>query len=331
MFFAGTNFLLARRTVEPQFCEWHSINFMHIVFRQIPVALACALFCSPLTGLALTTNLVPSADTSIRNNTPDSNYGGLTSLLLGRAVTGAVVNRGLIRFDVADRVPAGATITAVSLQVTLTLDPTPAANFGLHRVLREWGEGDKSTPPNFGGAPATANEATWNSRLHGAAAWGAPGGQSGVDFVADSSATTVLGGVGGQFSSAEMLADVELWRNNAGTNFGWILIAVGEPASTGKQIGSRENPGNEPVLTIEYTVAPEPTPPLISGTTLDGNEIRFSFIAEQDLTYAVEFRGTLAGGDWSVLTNIPAQPAETLIQISDAVSSPERYYRIRTP
>lgn len=298
---------------------------------RIGLTLAAICLAGALNVTALTTNLVAVADTALRNSAPDSNFGATPSLPVGVAMSQPLINRCLFKFDVADRIPANATIVSVTLHLTLTVNPTPAHDYSLHRLLKDWGEGTKSAPANFGGAPASAGEATWNSRMHGTELWGVPGGQAGSDFVTAASATSELTGLGGTFTSGEMLNDVQLWLNDPGANFGWILMAAGEPLGTGKQIGSRENSGNEPVLAIEYTVPSEPAPPVITAPVFDGSQVRFSFMAEAGAPYTVQYRESLAPGDWTSLTNVPAQPAQALIEVSDTPASAMRVYRVRTP
>ena len=56
-----------------------------------------------------------------------------------------------------------------------------------------------------------------------------------------------------------------------------------------------------------------------------------TFAAVSNRTYAVEFRDSFSGGSWGVLTNIPALPANTTIHITNAIVSPQRFFRARTP
>jgi len=74
-----------------------------------------------------------------------------------------------------------------------------------------------------------------------------------------------------------------------------------------------------------------PLPPTIFGVALAENQIRFAFIAQSNRPYAVEFRDAITNGNWNVLTNIPAQSANWMVQTTNTVSSNERYFRIRTP
>jgi hypothetical protein len=84
-------------------------------------------------------------------------------------------------------------------------------------------------------------------------------------------------------------------------------------------------------LAAPIVLAAAPQTPAISAPTLDGNQIRFSFMAQSNFTYTVEYCDSLTAANWTMLTNIPAQPADGTIQISDTVSAAERYFRVRAP
>jgi hypothetical protein len=87
------------------------------------------------------------------------------------------------------------------------------------------------------------------------------------------------------------------------------------------------------VLEINYTlpVSPPATPPRLFDASLVGNQIRFSFNAESNRAYTVDFRDTLGTTNWSELISIPAQPADETIQITNYVAGDERYFRVWTP
>jgi len=213
--------------------------------------------------------------------------------------------------------PTNAVISSASFTLTVVQNGTATANYDLDRLLVDWSESD----------------VTWNTRIAPATAWTAGGGQSGTDFAASPSATTSFGSAGSTttFASAGLLADVQQWANHPDLNFGWMLLASGEFSSTGKIVGSRENPGNEPVLVIDYALAAPPIPPLISGVTSAANQFGFSFNAESNRTYAVEFCGDLPGSSWNVLTNIAATPNAATVNVSDPLTTSNRFYRVRTP
>jgi hypothetical protein len=170
-------------------------------------------------------------------------------------------------------------------------------------------------------------EATWNSRF-ASTPWLAGGGLSGVEYVPTASVTAQVDET--IFSSAGMISDVQLWLNDPGTNYGWMLLATGEKLGTGKQLGSRES-DLPPILTVEYEILPHAIPPTIFGTALATEGFQFSFNAESNRTYFIEFRNALAAGNWNLLTNIPAQPANGIVNITNSISSPARFFRVGTP
>src|SRR4051812_9404010 len=61
------------------------------------------------------------------------------------------IRRGLVEFSFTGQIPAGATITSVSLQMALVRAvDTVSRNVALHRVTQQWGEG-ASVAGGFGG------------------------------------------------------------------------------------------------------------------------------------------------------------------------------------
>ena len=155
--------------------------------------------------------------------------------------------RGLMDFDVAGNVPAGATINSASLTVYVSLTAsttTVLPNVELHKTLADWGEGtSKSSATTYPYMPpygnATTGDATWKHTFYNTQFWATPGG----DFSPTVSATTVFG-LDGTYSTwssnAQMVADVQGWANNPTTNFGWLLKGD-ETQESGKLIETRES------------------------------------------------------------------------------------------
>src|SRR6266511_653761 len=88
--------------------------------------------------------LTPIADTSLFENSPLNNLGAVQSLGAGNTARDEPI-RALVKFDVPAAVPAGATITGASLHLTVVrvAAGVKPAEFELHRMLVDWGEGDK--------------------------------------------------------------------------------------------------------------------------------------------------------------------------------------------
>ena len=166
------------------------------------------------------------------------------------------IRRALMAFDILGSVPAGSTIT----KVTLTLNMSKASGGGadrdvsLHSVLASWGEGTSiATKPNEGiGGPSTTNDATWIHRFFDTEFWDNAGG----DFTPTASAMTTVGIIG-QYnwgSTAQMVTDVQEWLDNSSTNFGWLLMGEEVDVSSTKRFDSKDHltEGNRPALCVEY-------------------------------------------------------------------------------
>jgi hypothetical protein len=54
-----------------------------------------------------------------------------------------------------------------------------------------------------------------------------------------------------------LVADVQLWLDQPGSNFGWMLLCQSEgTAFSARRFGSRENPFTTPALAIEFLLPP---------------------------------------------------------------------------
>ena len=125
-----------------------------------------------------------------------------------------------------------------------------ARNVELHELLADWGEGTSHAPGEEGdGAPATVNDATWRHRFFDTVFWTTEGG----DFSATVSASQSVGSLGQYtWSSAQMIADVQSWLDNPGSNFGWLVLGDESTSVTTKRFDTRES-ASPPLLTIQYT------------------------------------------------------------------------------
>lgn len=225
--------------------------------------------------------LLPSKDnTLIQQTTPtEQRSNGLGDLTVGRTNQDGQgpatisIRRGLLEFDIANLIPAGAIITDVVLRVRdvqgLNGDPT----VDLHRLLKDWGEG--TSFQNGGqGALATDGDATWLYTFFDASSpetsptWDTPGG----DFSSITSGSAVISddlGGGQLFSwssddNPQMIADVQYWLDNPTSNFGWILIGDESSGQTAKRFTSREGAA-PPLLEVTYAVVPEASVTVLVG------------------------------------------------------------------
>lgn len=299
---------------------------------------ALVVIAAPLSEtLALTTNLVPVADTSLFEQNPNNNLGGMDVVIAGTIALGKH-SRALLKFDIAAALPANAAVSSVILNLSVAVAHGANQDYRLHRVLRDWGEGDGSGGgggSSVQGGPADANEATWSARFHPGVLWTVPGSQAGSDYVATSSANATMGLSALTFSSLGMASDIQMWLDSPSTNFGWMLMIANEGLTgTASRIPSREAAVGMPRLSIDYSVSSTPappTPPTLSAPVLEAGNLRFSFDAESNRTYTVQFRDSLTAGNWAMLTNIPAQPANATIHITNAVVGAGRFFRVQTP
>jgi hypothetical protein len=107
-----------------------------------------------------------------KDNTMFAEDGGLSNgagyhLFAGKTngTLGTTLRRGLLAFDVAAAVPAGATINSVTLTLFLSRERTGSETVFLHRVSADWGEGTSDAPDEEGkGAAATTEDATPSCR-----------------------------------------------------------------------------------------------------------------------------------------------------------------------
>jgi hypothetical protein len=190
------------------------------------------------------------------DNTSNSNAKG-PNFVAGSNGSG-FARRALLAFDIASNIPAGATITAASLDLNMvhTSGSAGPQNFDLHSLLENWGEAtslDAGNPGN--GVPATPGDATWNNSFDPGTLWTTPGGT----YAGSVSASTIVDAIGSYtWTSAGMVSDVQNWLDNAVSDYGWILIGNEASPLTAKRFDSRENlvPANQPALTITYSVSP---------------------------------------------------------------------------
>lgn len=214
--------------------------------------------CSAQTTVMVT----PSKDNTIYSESTNSN--ALGNLYAGRAgamAPSGATRRALLRFDLTS-IPAGATITSASLILTKNRGGASTTNSSdLHKLSADWGEGtsfdNPGTSPGAGGGDGTAattGDATWVHRFFSTSSWTSTGG----DFVAASSASTVVNLTHGQYtwSGAGLIADVQSWIDNPATNFGWILRGAEAIISSSARFNSKESPTGKPTLTVQYTTCP---------------------------------------------------------------------------
>ena len=168
-----------------------------------------------------------------------------------------LIRRGLLQFDIASNVPAGATILEATLALSMDKTLPGPSNIELHIVTTNWGEGASvaaETTGTGGGIGATAqnNDATWLHSFYNSSLWTTAGG----DFSPTVSASTSVAGIGSySWTSPQLAADIQNWLTAPTTNFGWCLTGDETKLGTVKRFASREiaTITSRPGLTITFT------------------------------------------------------------------------------
>lgn len=177
------------------------------------------------------------------------------------------LRRGAIHFDIAGSLPAGSTITNVTLKLRMNLTQTGNQTIRLKRFLEDWGEG-ASFAFGGGGAQAEPGDATWLHQFWPSDTWSTPGGT----FTSVVSAQKAVGDSGTYVfgPTAQMTADVQAWLDDPATNFGWCVQGNETTLKSVKQFGSREAQDEDwiPKLTITFT---PPPPPIVGDLNADGS------------------------------------------------------------
>jgi hypothetical protein len=183
-------------------------------------------------------------------STTNSNGAG-EHLFAGRTDDG-YVRRPVIAFAFTNAIPAGSTVTGVTLTLYMSRTRDTADNVTLHRMLSSWGESTSNATQEEGrGAQAAAGDATWYHRFYPTSLWTTAGG----DARSITSAITSVNKEGFySWSSTGLVADVQLWLSNAATNFGWLIKGDETTTKTAKRFDSRENAtaSQRPVLRIGF-------------------------------------------------------------------------------
>ncbi len=238
--------------------------------RRASIALVCVVV-APSTARADSVNLVSDRDNTLYEDANGALSNGAGSSFYVGVTSGSLIRRGLLHFDAAGSIPAGSTVTNVTLRLVLTraADPGPQET-DLHRVLADWGEGTSvAGGGGGGGAPSTTGDATWIHTFFDTDFWTANGGDFDPAVSASASVSDLLGPF--FWSSPAMVADVQSWLDDPASNFGWLVAEADEMSpSMALRFSSREDSGsggaNRPMLTVDYD------PPAGNTIFVDGFE-----------------------------------------------------------
>lgn len=251
----------------------------------------------PLLAAILAAATLPSQTTvsipCIKDNTLYQSATGSLSNGQGNGVFVGVtgqpgLRRGLMQFDIAAAIPAGARIVDARLDLNVVISAFGGPlDVTMHRVLQSWGEGNSRTTGGGGaGAPAQNGDATWLHRFHNNSFWTTPGG----DFVASPSATIEtppFGTCSSEVTNA-LLADVQLFLDAPAQNHGWLLKTNEMTPYMARKIESRHGSFSPPSLSITY-ITPSQSQAIGAGCPVNGQP------------FTLQLQGTLGGGNTAQL------------------------------
>ncbi len=229
-----------------------------------------ALAAMPSIAVAGTVILGAGKVSTIFENQPTHSIGKGPAAFVGGDASGSP-RRGMIDFNLAANIPAGATITDVQLTVFLAgvaaTDTTPR-EIDLYRITADWAHG----PTGLGvtqidgtdqGFPAIAPSPTWfDRRYQQSQPWASPGG----DFAAGVSAASLIGqaiGSAYSWSSSQMVADAQAMLDAPSTNQGWELLNAHEWSANTYRIfytQAWDDTALRPQLQVSYVLAAVPEP-----------------------------------------------------------------------
>lgn len=241
-------------------------------------------FCAPAAEVVV---LTPTKDAAIYAENGNNANGRGSFFFIGKNASGNL-RRSLLHFDIAGAVPAGSTITGVTLAMTVANTQGTGNLARLLPLTQAWLEGP-ATPVGAGGAGTAAapGDTTWTHHNFNTGLWGSAGGDFDNSVLTD---TVVINGVGGYTwpSSTRLVSTVQAWLDTPATNFGWLIqgdeTAVG---ATAKQVHARENATGAPQLTVTYLLSSYNPKVELAATfeaaRLVGETIHYSLAISHDL------------------------------------------------
>ncbi len=242
---AGELYVMAKRTLAPSATDPDTDQPTGAVFKLVAVA----------GGESGSVVLEPDRDGTLFSESGALANGAGRYLFSGRTNQGQL-RRGLLHFDVAGAVPAGAQVDAAELTLRMNKTIAGASPVGLRRVNSDWGEGDSDASGEEGrGTAAQTGDATWTFARFDSQPWTAGGDVAAVD-----SASASVGPSGlYSWTSATLTADVQAFLDAPADNHGWALIGD-EAGLTAKRYFSREEAtaADRPMLKVDFT-SPAPS------------------------------------------------------------------------
>ena len=228
-----------------------------MVDRAIVLVVVCLLFvaaqaqAAPIKvtfqdGVSPTSGYAGTRDTFIQASAPGANQGGLDYVAVGEEPDGARY-RSLLKFDLSNSIPTGATVQSATLHVYGTwMSTNDAVNISTYKVLKGWTE-----------------SATWNT-YDGTNAWATAGCGGATDRSLTADATTSVTAAG-WYTWNLTSAMVQDWVTNPSANNG-ILLMTSDVTTSAKILTSREagvETGARPYMEVTYI--PEPATLVLLG------------------------------------------------------------------
>lgn len=174
--------------------------------------------------------IYPNADTEIRDDYPNNNYGTLWDVSIGKWVEAGYPtskHRGLFKFDLSpipsDVIISSATFNLYYSGISFGSGAGWSFNVSLHRVTSSW----------------TETGATWNNMANN---------------YASSAEATILVNPSSQYQlfSWSVLTLVQNWYNGTYNNYGLMLISNEQNATYCHTFYSRNNTSYQPYLSVTY-------------------------------------------------------------------------------
>ena len=134
-------------------------RFLPLSVRPLSILLA-ALAISGVSRAQTTIYLEPFQDNTLYewvSPTPDTVSNGAGVYLFAGINDVDERRRAVLRFEAAEFVPPGATVTAVSLTLNMSRTIAGPMNVDLHRLQASWGEGESDAAGKEGGGAAPAS------------------------------------------------------------------------------------------------------------------------------------------------------------------------------
>jgi hypothetical protein len=203
------------------------------------LGLALMLSSTAVADLYFTEQITASQDNTLIDDPEGARSNGSGPFIFVGLTGGSLgggIRRGLVHFDLEGVIPVDARIEDVSLH--LYADRGGPEEVRLYRVVQDWGEGT-SCKNGGSGAPSQTGDATWIHSFYDTSTWDAPG----ADRSRPAGDARVYVDLPGMYtwSSNRMKRDVQLWVDQPGKNYGWLLIGDERSPQSVVAFASRES------------------------------------------------------------------------------------------